>query len=783
MARFLDTNKRVMLAYLHGAVETDSAASGPYVSEAAQLSAPTVAEAGPPAPELPAQYASSAPEQPAVSAPERPAVPDSEEVRTEETRVGQEALSDRLLAIVSERTGYPAEMLDLDADLEADLGIDSIKRVEILSMLRQSMTDADQMDVDFDALSASKTLRAITEGILAGAAPRPEQPVATPGGSNGIAGHGEASDSERPAEIPLGAQSAPRFVLGVTHVLDPASGEIPATGRVVVLTDDGAGVAESLANALRDLGCEVALIATAGQVQELAQGNYTADLISSEQVGRVLEAVRRRQGPIGGLAHLLPLRNQAEAFDTMDLSGWRERLQLDVKSLFLLSKELAQELNTAAVEGGAFLVAATAMGGAFGWDGANARLSPSQGSVAGFVKTVAQEWPEVRVKTVDLDPNRPPSDLAASLFTEIAADDRLVEVGYSGSLRQIPQLVSAPVSGADPLELAVDDSWVILVTGGARGITAEVARGLAELYRPTLLLVGRSRMPAEEPEETAGLQDPRLVKAALIERIRRRNGQAAPAQVEEAYRRLLSDREIRGTLADLEGTGARVRYFQADVRDETEFGALIEDVYNSYGRLDGVIHGAGIIEDKLVKDKSADSFDRVLSTKTDSAFVLVRHLRPDSLRFLVFFSSVSARFGNPGQGDYAAANEVLNKLATHLDGQWPGRIVSINWGPWLKTGMVSPEVLKQFAERGIELILPAAGRQRMIEELRYGHKGEVEVVIGGRWDVSVPGNGDSQTAGDLPLLDRQTALSGAVRNGGRSRLTAVSGHGNGHARE
>src|SRR5262249_31726398 len=154
---------------------------------------------------------------------------------------------------------------------------------------------------------------------------------------------------------------------------------------------------------------------------------------------------------------------------------------------------------------------------------------------------------------------------------------------------------------------------------------------------------------------------------------------------------------------------------------------LIDRMYQSHGRIDGVIHGAGIIEDKLIEDKKAESFDRVLRTKALSAFILSRKLRPESLKFLVFFSSVAGRFGNRGQADYAAASEILNKVALDLDRKWPGRIVSINWGPWAKTGMVSSEVRRQFAERGVPLIEPSDGRRALDEELRLGKKGEVEV--------------------------------------------------------
>jgi NAD(P)-dependent dehydrogenase (short-subunit alcohol dehydrogenase family) len=272
---------------------------------------------------------------------------------------------------------------------------------------------------------------------------------------------------------------------------------------------------------------------------------------------------------------------------------------------------------------------------------------------------------------------------------------------------------------------------VILITGGARGITADVARELAEKYQPTLLLVGRTPLPpSEEPPDTHGLGAPRDVKAAIMERMRDTGEALTPARVEAAYNQLLKEREIRDNLYAMRSAGATVHYYQVDVCDEHAFGDLIEAIYRDHGRLDGVIHGAGIIEDKFIEDKTPESFDRVLDTKVRSALLLSRKLKLDELSFLVFFSSISGRFGNRGQCDYAAANEVLNKLALSLDRQCPGRVVSINWGPW-ESGMVSPELRKQFVQHGVVIVPRAAGRKSMDQELSWGRKGEVEVLLGG----------------------------------------------------
>jgi NAD(P)-dependent dehydrogenase (short-subunit alcohol dehydrogenase family) len=147
-----------------------------------------------------------------------------------------------------------------------------------------------------------------------------------------------------------------------------------------------------------------------------------------------------------------------------------------------------------------------------------------------------------------------------------------------------------------------------------------------------------------------------------------------------------------------------------------------------------VIHGAGIIEDKLIRDKTPESFDRVVHTKADSAFLLSRKLRPESLHCLMFMSSITAAFGNRGQADYGAANGILNGIATTLAAQWPGRVVAMNWGPWGQSGMVSEEVRQQFLSRGVQLIPLAGGADAALNEIESSASSDALVALGdGPW--------------------------------------------------
>ncbi|MGK7891439.1 MAG: SDR family NAD(P)-dependent oxidoreductase, partial [Leptolyngbyaceae cyanobacterium] len=255
----------------------------------------------------------------------------------------------------------------------------------------------------------------------------------------------------------------------------------------------------------------------------------------------------------------------------------------------------------------------------------------------------------------------------------------------------------------------------------------------------TLILVGRSPEPPPESPLTAGINDLTTLRQVLIQHwptLVQPQPQASsptPAQVEAQLKRLLQQRAMTKTLQSLRQMGVQVEYHGIDVRDAATFVPLLDQIYQRYGRLDAVLHGAGIIDDKLITDKDAESFNQVFDTKVDSAFLLQRYLRPETLKLVVLFSSVAALIGNRGQSDYAAANEVLNRMAWAMHHTWPQtRVLSINWGPWQGTGMASAQVNEQFQAQGIVPIDPKLGCEFALQEMVTGS--DVEVVAGaGPW--------------------------------------------------
>ncbi len=642
-----------------------------------------------------------------------------------------------LLDEVSRRTGYPEEMLALDAQLEAGLGIDSIKTMEIFTALKRYhriLADDDQDDEEvLVKLTEMKTLgdiighyRARTveltsrESLEEAAAKQEEH-----------AGRGTSVSPRMETRAPV-----ERLIL--KPVPAPPAGqdrddidliEFPRD-QILLVLGEAPDLGSSLEGALAAGGYRVALVVMGRETRRISATRFEADLGDRSAVEKLAELIRGPDGArVGGLVNLLTL---GETVRAPGLNGYETPLRL-VQWLANVARVFEKDIRAGAGSGGGWLVNITTMDGRFGLRGSRS-LPIAQAGSLGFFKSLAREWRGVRLKNIDLDPDTEPGTLLVGLLRELASWDSNVEVGLDAEGRWGLELVEqlrdpdeAPGRGAAALGL--DGDSVILATGGAHGITAEVLKQIAAETKPRLVIVGRSAITGqEEPEATRHIQEASQLRARLIEVMRAEEISVAPARVESELRRVFKNRAMRKNLDDLRKAGSEVEYHSVDVRSVEDFGRLIDDLYDRYGRIDGVLHGAGVIEDRRLRDKTSESLARVFETKVNGGLILARKLRPEKLKFLVLFSSVSGRFGNAGQADYSAANEFLNKLASHLNREWPGRVVAINWGPW-DAGMISDELRSAYRERGIQLIPAAAGARSLLEELRLGKTADAEVVL------------------------------------------------------
>ncbi|MEU6708316.1 SDR family NAD(P)-dependent oxidoreductase [Streptomyces wuyuanensis] len=660
-----------------------------------------------------------------------------------------------IVDIISERTGYPADMVEPGLDLEADLSIDSIKRTEIVGELAGRLVSAGAVpagtgsldDTAMEGLSRARTAEALAAGIIAllpgasderdGGPARADHPgplSAAPPVPAAADAHGDEPYPAMDATATTAADSAVRPAEPARRLpsTDDEGAAAPAEGPRLALPRRlelrkvplSGGPGAAALTALR--GRRFALLGDGdGELAGVA-GVLAAELERHGALPVVLGAEttpppQNGHGPLDGVVLLDPLA--ASGPPVLPAAFPVVRAVLAGRPARLVAVRLAEE----------------------------GRAAERSAGLRGLFRTIARECPDTEPTVVDLDPGggahplRTPEGVAAVVVEELCRAGGTPVVVRDADGRHGWEPVEVPlgltaVTGAGPAgdgsaeaaALGLDRDSVVLLTGGARGITATFAVALARASRCRVELLGRTPAPAgpEEPA-TAAAGD----RAALRRVLAAQGGYGSPAEIDRAAELLLAQREISATLAALEAAGSRVRYRSADCRDSAAVLQAVKEIHADHGRLDGVVHAAGVIDDRLIADKSAESFERVYGTKVAGAASLLSALGelPDGgPQFVVLFGSVSAVFGNRGQADYAAANDALETLG----GQWRARTgrraLTVHWGPWapdgLHTGMVGPELAREYARRGIALIDPEEGPLALLRELAWGDPATGAVV-------------------------------------------------------
>ncbi|MFQ5561124.1 MAG: SDR family NAD(P)-dependent oxidoreductase, partial [Nitrospinota bacterium] len=327
---------------------------------------------------------------------------------------------------------------------------------------------------------------------------------------------------------------------------------------------------------------------------------------------------------------------------------------------------------------------------------------------------------------LDLTPNPSSVDFAAEQIVEEMFRRGPVEVGITkNGLTRLSLLKTAiPERGSRDVLNGED---LLLITGGGRGVTAEAAISIARAFRPKIILVGRTRLDNDSPLWLKGISDERDIKKAIA---KNSNGhKPTPKYVDETYKRILAVREVTRTLQRIREAGSEVHYISTDITDRRVFQQVLTDVKERFGPLTGVLHGAGVLFDKRIEDKTSEQFEKVFETKVSSLSTILSSIDTEKLKTLVLFSSFTGRYGRIGQLDYGVANEVLNKIAQSQARVLKRcRVISLNWGPW-DGGMVTPALKKIFQKEGVGLISLQAGAEYLVKEIASTGDRSVEIVV------------------------------------------------------
>ncbi|HEY5313972.1 MAG TPA: KR domain-containing protein, partial [Pirellulales bacterium] len=469
---------------------------------------------------------------------------------------------------------------------------------------------------------------------------------------------------------------------------------------------------------------------------------------------------------------LLSARDEAAAADA-NLSNWRERRERGVLLPFLICQRWVKLVTDAGLTDDASLVALSSLGGDFGLSGSIGSLE--SGALGGLLKAICIElWVQghrwLPIKVIDAPADEPAAGLVAAIDAELSTPSYDIEVAYRGGQRSVVQAIAQPAASRSLAAPRPGGVWVC--TGGARGITAHVARDLARRYQLRLHLLGTAPLPqlAERWRDmsAAELRDCR----SLVMDSARAMGRVPHKE----WQRFEKAVEIDRTLREMQSDGLAVKYHACDVGDRQALDRVLAGIRASDGPIEGVLHGAGVGKDARLDRKDLDDVQQCLAAKIDGAANLMLLTRDDPLRHFVAFGSISGRFGANGHGDYSLANDMLAKQIDWFRRQRPDcAAAAFHWHAWGDVGMATkPETRLALEMIGMQFMPASEGLAHLVRELEAGlPEGEVLITDDRYYRMFYPADSLVVSGGRPGASSQRSPLLKLARSAGQQAEFSV----------
>ena len=653
---------------------------------------------------------------PAVASATMPAqeqvVPQVESSAPMPTDAGIEA---SLVEVVVKHTGYPADFIEMDQDLEGELGIDTVKQAEIMVDVREIF----DLPVDEDfLLSDHPTLNHFVAYIL-----KMKGGTVTAEATHAV----ETTAQPTPVETPSVEHDGCRRWQVEVEEAETVKASLSLDGTVVI-TDDGWGIAEQLCERLEARGLSTVRVGFEAGIRDVSiqteQGRavHRGDPGNAEHIVSITTSLSTMN--VVGLIHLAPMKLASATWSEDTIPS--AQVSLAAHGWFGLLKGMDAHLGGLSQ---GLVASVTAMDGRHGNIGE--RFNAIQCAASGVTKSYAFERQNVRSRALDVHPELIFNAATAAEYIEVELFEHAgeVEIGLDRDGRRWLLVAFAEDVVGEHEPLQSDDVW--LVSGGGSGVTAACIVGVAEASKDadaTFHLLGRSVL-IEQTSEWLDWSEEDLMKEkmALRERLTEASSDGKVTMVEwnRAWQKFTRSRDVYQTLSTIESTGNRAFYHSIDVTDAEALSTLGASLANP---ITGVVHGAGLEDSKLVADKAWETFDKVVRVKIDGWSSLMKAVESSkgTLRFASAFTSVAGRFGNGGQTDYAAANSILDAEMARQTAKGTCRAVAIGWTGWRDVGMATRGSIEAvFEAAGIETLPVDVGVQIFVNEALRGGKRRV----------------------------------------------------------
>ncbi len=475
---------------------------------------------------------------------------------------------------------------------------------------------------------------------------------------------------------------------------------------------------------LEGLDIKVQRLIIKGSKWETDPGGQITEFEDNNGLKNFLESC---QGEEGNMPPLLFLASGDDCLPET-FEKWSSRVEENTTGLFLLARALEKCTKNPESRKPGFL-------GVILSDFHN----PAYAGAAGVLRTLRHDLSGIqfRLVTMEQEINQIPfARVAGALFSSSGENELILKKDRTA----VKEYLKSPLKDTDKPRVNLGPHSLLLLVGGGDGITAETGCLLARNYGCHIAALGRTPWIPEMPYRE--IEDDNQVKRKIFYELQQQyeGGKVPPEVLKEKQQLVLRQRSIWKTKDRVESAGGNFIYYQADASEPASLDRVISDINQKQGDIHGVIHGAGIIEP--MRDKTVESFRKVISTKSHSVFNLYRFLKYQPLQFVILFSSITSITGLPNLPDYSAANEILNAAGRYWNRESSYPVCSLLWTLWNETGLMK-DVQKSMSYFNIPGISNQTGMELLHRELKYGSKSEDLVLYSDPSMLHLLGNPDT----------------------------------------
>ena len=690
-------------------------------------------------------------------------------------------VSDEIVAMVADKTGYPKDMLDLDLDMEADLGIDTVKQAELFAAMREHYGIAQQEGIQ---LKDYPTIRHCINFVLnsvnnaAPAAQTAAAPAVEPAPAAQVAPAVETVAAPAPAAQPAPVEQTPAQVAKPAFVSKPTAEHIgkpaddalttnptapierheslaerpeapgykgehchekklryvtmvadaPLTerenrrlskDRTVLIFADNSALIKAYQEEFKELGVKTHVFTT---LKTRSKNTTIVNWESYEETEKQLKEYAAEDPNIQGIVYLLGAT--VKKFDKK-VSPHNE-LTKYVMPLFIALRVFEKGLSNR-TDADTFFAVNTKIDGNFGYttkDEFNPIVGALTGGTTCYRKDVYERTGAIS-KLMDFEPETTPDEMAQTTMDEVLHGDMRLMIGTRQKVRST--ILSVPMRldrSVKHFDLA---GKTIIFTGSGRGIGAMLAQKIAAQYHSKIIILDIIEIQEKTPVwATMNEAELAALKKQMWEEMRADHTQkATPVMLERAFGRVKDSVTLYNNMQKLRDLGSEVEYYHCDVMNSSMMKEVCTKIKAKNSRVDGLIHFAGLERSKLIYDKDPMEYYRIFDVKATSfASFLANNVVKDK-GFFAFASSIAGKYGNLGQSDYASANDYLAKSALSLSNQGY-RAISIAMSAYKNVGMgVRAGVETFLRSNGVDFVDPEDGMQIFLDEIVYGRVPEI----------------------------------------------------------